>query len=128
MNSKSNSLVAPRRRLYPKFSRTVTKWKHPLPDYKTKVSFMKASKLSSAAITLALALGPAIPPGRSQTAPFSLNLGNLLEGKRLFDEETFRGSGRTCLTCDSRETGTISPVDARRIFASNSQDPHLNHN
>ncbi|NND59052.1 MAG: hypothetical protein HKN49_02180 [Gammaproteobacteria bacterium] len=33
------------------------------------------------------------------------------EGRRLFDEETFGGNGRTCLTCHSEATGTISPQD-----------------
>src|SRR5262245_28507391 len=41
---------------------------------------------------------------------------DFLEGRRLFEEETFRGNGRTCLTCHSRETGTVSPKDARARF------------
>ena len=31
------------------------------------------------------------------------------EGRRLFDEETFQGNGRTCVTCHSVDTGTFSP-------------------
>ena len=34
------------------------------------------------------------------------------DGQQLFERETFGGNGRTCLTCHSRDTGTISPQDA----------------
>jgi len=50
-----------------------------------------------------------------------------LEGRRLFDEETFRGNGRTCLTCHSEDTGTVSPEDARRRFKINRRDPLFLH-
>src|SRR5436190_6669036 len=40
------------------------------------------------------------------------SVGNRQDGKRLFERETFAGNGRTCLTCHTRETGTISPSDA----------------
>ena len=30
----------------------------------------------------------------------------------LFEDATFGGNGRTCRTCHSRETGTVSPEDA----------------
>lgn len=49
------------------------------------------------------------------------------EGKRLFEQETFGGNGRTCLTCHSRETGTTSPQDAQRRFATNRFDPLFVH-
>jgi hypothetical protein len=45
------------------------------------------------------------------------------EGRRLFDEETFGGNGRTCLTCHSRTTGTVSPADAEQRFAADPADP-----
>jgi cytochrome c peroxidase len=35
------------------------------------------------------------------------------EGERLFRKETFGGNGRTCETCHSRSTGTLSPADVR---------------
>ena len=44
-------------------------------------------------------------------------------GKRLFERETFGGNGRTCLTCHSRETGTVSPEDAQQRFVRNPGDP-----
>jgi len=49
--------------------------------------------------------------------------GELPRGRTLFEDETFGGNGRTCLTCHSRETGTIAPEDAQRRFAANPADP-----
>lgn len=43
-------------------------------------------------------------------------------GRRLFETETFLGNGRTCLTCHSRETGTVSPEDARKRFKRDPSD------
>lgn len=51
----------------------------------------------------------------------------LREGQRLFDEETFGGNGRTCVTCHSRETGTVSPEDAIQRLMANPQDPLFLH-
>lgn len=45
------------------------------------------------------------------------------EGRRLFEHETFGGNGRTCLTCHSRQTGTVSPEDAQARLAANPTDP-----
>jgi cytochrome c peroxidase len=47
----------------------------------------------------------------------------LAEGQRLFDEETFNGNGRTCLTCHSTSTGTLNPEQVQQVFAANPQDP-----
>lgn len=44
-------------------------------------------------------------------------------GKRLFERETFGGNGRTCRTCHSRETGTVSPEDAQQRFVLDPDDP-----
>ena len=49
------------------------------------------------------------------------------DGKRLFTRETFGGNGRTCLTCHSFETGTISPEDAQRRYSENRYDPLFLH-
>jgi cytochrome c peroxidase len=48
---------------------------------------------------------------------------DFVKGRRLFERETFGGNGRTCLTCHSRETGTVSPQDAQQRFAANPADP-----
>lgn len=45
------------------------------------------------------------------------------EGRRLFDEETFQGNGRTCVTCHSVKNGTFSPEDAQTRLARNPSDP-----
>jgi cytochrome c peroxidase len=45
------------------------------------------------------------------------------DGLRLFTSETFGGNGRTCVTCHSLATGTVSPADAQRRFAENAADP-----
>jgi len=45
------------------------------------------------------------------------------EGKRLFERETFGGNGRTCRTCHSAQTGTVSPADAQRLFQAHPSDP-----
>jgi hypothetical protein len=41
----------------------------------------------------------------------------------LFTTETFGGNGRTCLTCHSFETGTVSPEDAQDRYQKNPRDP-----
>ena len=45
------------------------------------------------------------------------------EGRRLFDEETFQGNGRTCVTCHSVKNGTFSPRDAQKRLAADPGDP-----
>jgi cytochrome c peroxidase len=49
------------------------------------------------------------------------------DGRQLFDRETFGGNGRTCLTCHSRKTGTVSPADARARFLADPHDPLFMH-
>ena len=46
-----------------------------------------------------------------------------LNGRRLFEDETFGGNGRTCPTCHSRDTGTVSPADAQARVARDPLDP-----
>ena len=48
-----------------------------------------------------------------------------LSGKnsRLFTTETFGGNGRTCQTCHSSLTGTVSPADAQKRYRRNPLDP-----
>ena len=50
-----------------------------------------------------------------------------MAGKQLFERETFGGNGRTCSTCHSSATGTVSPEDAQRRFARNPNDPLFLH-
>jgi cytochrome c peroxidase len=53
--------------------------------------------------------------------------GQVLEGKRLFEQATFGGNGRTCQTCHSAATGTVSPKDAEERFAKDPNDPLFLH-
>lgn len=53
--------------------------------------------------------------------------GQILEGKRLFQLDTFGGNGRTCQTCHSEATGTVSPQDAQQRFAKDPHDPLFVH-
>jgi Di-haem cytochrome c peroxidase len=55
------------------------------------------------------------------------SVGERQDGKRLFERETFGGNGRTCLTCHSLETGTVSPEDAQARFQANPNDPLFRH-
>jgi len=55
------------------------------------------------------------------------SVGERKDGKRLFERETFGGNGRTCLTCHSTETGTVSPAEALARFKANPKDPLFVH-
>ena len=49
------------------------------------------------------------------------------EGERLFRKETFGGNGRTCETCHSRGTGTLSPEDVQERLQTDPNDPLFRH-
>lgn len=51
------------------------------------------------------------------------SVGVRLDGKRLFERETFGGNGRTCATCHTSATGTVSPADAQRRYSADPHDP-----
>ena len=48
-----------------------------------------------------------------------------LDGKKLFEKETFGGNGRTCSSCHSKETGTLTLADVQRIIATGDPDRFL---
>lgn len=48
-------------------------------------------------------------------------------GKRLFDQETFGGNGRTCSSCHSGNDGTIDPQEVAERLATNPSDPLFLH-
>ena len=51
-----------------------------------------------------------------------------LKGKKLFERETFGGNGRTCRTCHSKRTGTLTLADVQRILhKAKPDDPFLIH-
>ncbi len=87
---------------------------------------------TAAALALLAACGGADPPEAEAPAPDQKAqaaaaargpVADLLEGRRLFEHETFGGNGRTCRTCHSRESGTTSPEDAQKRLAANPADP-----
>src|SRR5262245_11355048 len=58
-----------------------------------------------------------------QGASSSANGTAVSEGKKLFEQATFGGNGRTCRTCHSVQTGTVSPQDAQQRFKTHPDDP-----
>jgi cytochrome c peroxidase len=50
-----------------------------------------------------------------------------LDGKKLFEKETFGGNGRTCRTCHSKDTGTLTPADVQGIIEKDPDDRFLIH-
>ena len=51
-----------------------------------------------------------------------------LNGRKLFERETFGGNGRTCLTCHAKRTGTLTLEDVQRIIEkADPDDPFLIH-
>jgi cytochrome c peroxidase len=96
------------------------------------------SAFSAASLAFALALSPVlasaedfsttaslapVPSVEEAASEFFQSPLDLFRARHLFENETFGGNGRTCLTCHSRETGTVSPQDARKRFARNPKDP-----
>src|SRR5215203_6207785 len=49
------------------------------------------------------------------------------EGRQLFESATFGGNGRTCQTCHSQATGTVSPAEAVKRLKQNPSDPLFVH-
>ncbi|MFO0758466.1 MAG: cytochrome c peroxidase [Byssovorax sp.] len=90
--------------------------------------------LWSSLIPLALAAGCGAVPDGDEKAPGEPAIGESAqalsrkkEAKRLFEEETFGGNGRTCATCHSAETGTLSPADVEARYAADPNDPLFLH-
>jgi cytochrome c peroxidase len=65
--------------------------------------------------TMTLAFSSGSNPSLSQALSQD-ELGIELDGKKLFDKETFGGNGRTCQTCHSKRTGTLTLEDVQRII------------
>lgn len=68
-----------------------------------------------------------VQSGKVESGDAESSAGDRLSGKRLFERETFGGNGRTCSTCHSPETGTVSPEDAQQRFADDPRDPLFVH-
>src|SRR6266542_3162156 len=73
------------------------------------------------AVALIVALGGVtVVAGQPATAADAAASGK--NGRFFFDKETFGGNGRTCLTCHSKETGTVSIQEAQARFAKDRND------
>jgi cytochrome c peroxidase len=72
-------------------------------------------QLAALGVTVALALSSGSNASLSNGLAQD-ELGLELHGKKLFDKETFGGNGRTCLTCHSKDTGTLTLSDVQRII------------
>ena len=83
---------------------------------------MRAS-LAAVLAGLVLAIGLSAGVGAREDEDLRFHVES---GRHLFEDETFGGKGRTCLTCHTRRTGTVSPVDARERFARDPDDPLFN--
>jgi cytochrome c peroxidase len=74
-----------------------------------------------------LAVGMCVAAMVSLVSAQEASVGNREDGKRLFERETFGGNGRTCVTCHSAESGTVSPADAQRRLQADPSDPLFVH-
>lgn len=68
-------------------------------------------------------LGTVVSSSQGPGVPAGVGPGHVREGRRLFEQETFGGNGRTCRTCHGSQTGTVSPQDAQKRFEQDPDDP-----
>jgi cytochrome c peroxidase len=87
----------------------------------------RALKLLITSAALGLAVVTIAATGQAQIAGPGIGGPKPGDGERLFKEETFGGNGRTCQTCHSAATGTVSPEDAQKLFAENPNHPLFVH-
>jgi len=80
-----------------------------------------ARQLAALSVTMALALSSSSDTSLSNGLAQD-ELGIELDGKKLFDKETFGGNGRTCLTCHRKDTGTLTLSDVQRIIDNADRD------
>jgi hypothetical protein len=87
----------------------------------------RTARQLAALVTMAVALSASndisLTKGLSQD-----ELDRKLDGKKLFDKETFGGNGRTCLTCHPKDSGTLTLADVQRIVdKADPEDAFLKH-
>ena len=83
-------------------------------------------RLVALAATMTLAFSSGSDPSLSQALSQD-EFGIQLNGEELFDRETFGGNGRTCQTCHSKRTGTLTLEDVQRIIDKRDPDALLIH-
>jgi cytochrome c peroxidase len=93
----------------------------PLDNRKESVMARTTSQRVASVVLVTLATVGGSDLSRAQTSgetEASVELdGKKLHGKKLFERETFGGNGRTCRTCHSKRTGTLSLADVQRLIA-----------
>jgi cytochrome c peroxidase len=90
---------------------------------------MVRALITSAAVfcLTAMAVSAQGPGAQSAAAHDAAGPLQVLAGKLLFEHATFGGNGRTCETCHSQATGTVSPQEARQRFRKDRRDPLFLH-
>lgn len=83
---------------------------------------MRSALCSAAAVVFLAAVGSAAAGQEANSKPSGAK-----DGERLFETETFGGNGRTCRTCHSEDTGTVSPKDAAKRLKEDPNDPLFVH-
>jgi len=91
---------------------------------------INGSERTTALVLLAAALLMIAPTGDVTVGGQEAGLASTTamdEGRRLFRKETFGGNGRTCETCHSRNSGTISPAEVQERLKKDPNDPLFLH-
>jgi cytochrome c peroxidase len=78
-------------------------------------------------VAIVIATGVSVSKGLCQPEPgIELKRKKLINGKKLFEKETFGGNGRTCSTCHNKASGTLTLDDVQRIIdKGDPNDPFL---
>jgi cytochrome c peroxidase len=86
---------------------------------------MRTGWLSTLALALVACGGQDDPDLVASDEPLATvgQADNGLNGKNLFEKQTFQGNGRTCTTCHSAITGALSPADAQSRYHFGTNDP-----
>lgn len=91
---------------------------------------MQANVSTMLLVLVGVAVGCAAQEDLAREAELAARLGALTldgaelnEARRLFDEETFGGNGRTCRTCHSASNGTLTMEQIAALHAEDSSGP-----
>ena len=85
-----------------------------LERYESRTSWTRTVGVVAVAVVAVATLGG--NTGSVSKASGQAEPGIELKGKKLFERETFGGNGRTCQTCRSKRTGTLTLADVQQII------------
>ena len=85
-----------------------------LECYESRTSWTRTVGVVAVAVVAVATLGG--NTGSVSKASGQAEPGIELKGKKLFERETFGGNGRTCQTCHSKRTGTLTVADVQEII------------